>query len=59
MAEKIWKKEVLGAKIWNWKVLSAYLKTFRGSGELDSKFGASRGVYVKDGRAMDWFAIRI
>jgi hypothetical protein len=30
-----------------------FFENCRGPGELDLKFGANRGVYVKDGRAMD------
>jgi hypothetical protein len=37
----------------NLKVLGSYLEKCRGAGELDLKFRANEGVYVKDGRVMD------
>jgi hypothetical protein len=35
----------------------ASLEKCRGSGELDSKFGARGGSYVQDWMAMDWFGV--
>jgi hypothetical protein len=43
---EMWKKEILGPKFGFRKVQGASLENSRGSSELDSKFGAWRGVYV-------------
>jgi hypothetical protein len=47
MVEMMWKKEVMGAKIGFWKVIWPSLENSRGSGQLDSKFGARGGGGLK------------